>query len=189
VTSHFKTEGGTAKDYFEPEWHDRIIWDEVHYVLPAGRAATLPLQVETNIPKIENLFCPQVQMVIQPNGDVDPCCSVCLDDGVFVVGNLYRQTMPEVLVNMLSDMYLKIITHKGFEELCNIVRRYHPEYHLPPNIHSVCFMCNALRKADNFWMVNDAMQQYSSEMLFGNLEKLLTASEGAVNDEARRIPR
>lgn len=170
VTSHFRTKEGSAKDYFEPEWHPYIIWDECHYVLPVGRAKSLPRLVETNVP--QHLFCPKVQLVIQPNGDVDPCCSVCLDDGVFVVGNLYKQTMPEVLINMLSDMYLKIITHRGMEELEEIVQRYHPTFSLPPRQHSVCFMCNALRQADNFWMVHDAIQKYTAELILSNLNTL-----------------
>jgi MoaA/NifB/PqqE/SkfB family radical SAM enzyme len=166
VTSHFKTKQETAKDYFEPEWHSLILWDEDHYVLPVGRAKNLSFQVDVCVPT--NLFCPRVELVIQPNGDVEPCCSVCLEDGVFVVGNLYEQTMPEVLVNMLSDMYLKMITHRGLEELESVVRKYHPQYVLPPRSHSVCFMCNALRQADNFWMVKDAMQKYSTELIMGN---------------------
>lgn len=167
VSSHFLTDGGSGKDYFEPEWHDRIIWDESHYVLPVGRGTNLVRFVKNIVPT--HLFCPEVQMVIQPNGDVDPCCSVCLDDGVFVVGNLYRQSMPEVLTEMLSDVYLKVITHRGMNELENIVQRFFPEYSLPPRMHSVCYMCNALRQADNFWMVKVAMQEYGKEILLANL--------------------
>ncbi|MBO9129015.1 radical SAM/SPASM domain-containing protein [Bacillus sp. 165] len=171
VTSHFKSGEGSAKDYFEPEYHPHIIWDESHYVLPVGRAKQLPKE-SFKSSSLEHLFCPRVQMVIQPNGDVDPCCSVCLDDGVFVVGNLYRQTMPEVLVNMLSDMYLKIITHRGLDELEKIVQRYHPTYFLPKREYSVCYMCNNLRQQDNFWMVKDAMQKYTNELLIENLQKI-----------------
>jgi MoaA/NifB/PqqE/SkfB family radical SAM enzyme len=166
VTSHFKTKAGSAQDYFEPEWHALITWDEDHYVLPVGRAKQLLLPQTVDIPA--NLYCPIVQVVIQPNGDVEPCCSVCLDDGVFVVGNLYNQPMSEVLVSLLGDMYLKMITHRGLEELEVVVRTYHPQYRLPPRVHSVCFMCNALRQASNFWMVKDAMRQYSAELIRGN---------------------
>jgi hypothetical protein len=171
VTSHFKTKDGSAKDYFEPEYHPYIIWDESHYVLPVGRAKSLPKETYMKDMTEGPLLCPRVQVVIQPNGDVDPCCSVCLDDGVFVVGNLYRQSMPEVLVNMLSNMYLKMITHRGLDELEQIVRNYHPEYTLPPRQYSVCYMCNALRQSSNFWMVEDAMKQYSRELIYANLKK------------------
>ncbi len=171
VTSNFTTKEGSAKDYFEPEWHPYIIWDENHYVLPVGRSKLLQRKVPDRIPTDDQLYCPRVQMVIQPNGDVDPCCSVCLDDGVFVVGNLYRQTMPEVLVNMLGDVYLKVITHRGMLELERIVRRYHPQWKLPERVHSVCHMCNALRSADDFWMVRDAMRQHGMEILLSNIHK------------------
>lgn len=175
VTSNFTSPGKSAKQYFEPEWHDRIMWDENYYVLPVGRAKALPRLVKTRIPRDDQLFCPRVQMVIQPNGDVDPCCSVCLDDGVFVVGNLYRQSMPEVLTNMLGDVYLKVITHRGLEELEQIVQRHHPEWKLPPREHSVCHMCNGLRSREDFWMVEDAMRQYGMEILLTNLDASKTA--------------
>lgn len=163
VMSHFWTTEGTAKDFFEPEWHPLIEWNETHYVIPVGRAVSIPLQLEPSIPT--NLHCPMPQVVIQPNGDVEPCCAVALDDGVFVIGNLYEQPMSEILVEMLSDMYLKMITHRGLDELEVVVQRYHPEYNLPLRIHSVCYMCNALRKANNFWMVQDAMRSYALDLL------------------------
>lgn len=175
VTSHFKSKEGTAKDYFEPDLHPHIIWDESHYVLPVGRAKHLPRSSFSADRTEGPLLCPRVQVVIQPNGDVDPCCSVCLDDGVFVVGNLYRQTMPEVLVDMLGDVYLKTITHRGLDELERIVRRYHGGYALPERQYSVCYMCNALRQADNFWMVKDAMRQYGLELIRENLQKELVS--------------
>jgi hypothetical protein len=165
VTSNFNGPGGSAKDYFAPEWHDRIIWDENHQLMPVGRAKELTLIGPTEAPR--DLFCPAVEPVIQPNGDVEPCCAVCLDDGVFVVGNVYQQPMSEILVNLLSDMYLKLITHRGMDELEAIVQSYHPAYRLPPRLHSVCFMCNALRQSDQFWMVNDALARYSQDLLIG----------------------
>lgn len=165
VTSNFNGPGGSAKDYFEPEWHDRIRWDENHQLMPVGRAKELTLHGPAAVP--QNLFCPAVEPVIQPNGDVEPCCAVCLDDGVFVVGNVYRQSMAEILVALLGDMYLKLITHRGMDELEAIVQSYHPAYQLPPRIHSVCFMCNALRQSDQFWMVKDALARYSEDLLLG----------------------
>jgi hypothetical protein len=32
-------------------------------------------------------------------------------------------------------------------------------------------MCNALRQSSNFWMVEDAMKQYSRELIYANLKK------------------
>lgn len=169
VSSNYMSSGKSAKQYFEQEWHPFITWDENYYVLPVGRAKSLPRLVNTRIPADNELYCPRVQMVIQPNGDVDPCCSVCLDDGVFVVGNLYQQTMPEVLVNMLSDVYLKVIMHQGLLELEEIVQQFHPEWRLPPRDHSVCHMCNSLRSSTDFWMVEDAMRQYGMTLLLDNM--------------------
>lgn len=179
VASHFYTTDGTAKDYFEPEWHPLINWEERHYVLPVGRAENIT--VSTEIYRPTHLFCPGNELVIQPNGDVEPCCSVCLDDDVFVIGNLHKQSMLDVLTSLLGDAYLKIIAFRGMDELEAIVHRYHPDYVLPPRIHSVCSMCNALRRADNFWMVADAMQEYCSELILYNYS---STQEG--HDERKR---
>lgn len=169
IASTYKTDKGTAKDYFEPEWHKYIYWDENHNVLPVGRAKSFIKQIKTKEIQDDMLFCPIISIFIQTNGNVKPCCSVCLDDESFIVGNLYKENMPKVLVNMLGDMYLKIITHQGFIFLENIVKKYHKEWNLPSRDYSVCYMCNSIRKAHDFWKVSDAMDRYSIEYLLKNI--------------------
>jgi MoaA/NifB/PqqE/SkfB family radical SAM enzyme len=169
VTSHYMRPGKTPKHYFEPEWHPFLTWDEHDYLQPAGRARTLPRLVQTYTPSNRELYCPRAELVIQPNGDVEPCGSVCLEDGVYVVGNVYKQSMQEVLVNLLSDVYLRMIIHDGFQGMEAIVKQYHPQWKLPLPEHSVCYMCNSLRSRTDFWMVKDALKQYSQAMLLENL--------------------
>ena len=77
-------------------------------------------------------------MIIDPDGDVYPCCGFNRYNKGIVIGNIHRQTLDEIKNNAQINPVMIMLKFHSFSYLHTLLKR---EFALPDEADGLCDIC------------------------------------------------
>lgn len=90
----------------------------------------------------EEDYCegPGQALIVNPRGDVKPCCGFASDLDQLTIGNIYRDTVKDVIKNGRKHPYVGTVFKKGLTAIRDEILARDPES-LPGSTSNHCFFC------------------------------------------------
>jgi len=92
--------------------------------------------------KLKSTVCQyQGYLHVSTNGQVQPCCSPCFGGIPFNVGNIYNDSLEDILTNIQNNALMRMIINEGFEKLIKEAREKF-DLTFPDEFVDSCHLCN-----------------------------------------------
>jgi pyruvate-formate lyase-activating enzyme len=83
---------------------------------------------------------PGQALIVNPRGDVKPCCGFASDLDQLTIGNIYRQSVAEIIESGRNHPYVGKVFREGLTAIREEIRRRDPEA-FPGATSNHCFFC------------------------------------------------
>lgn len=146
-------------------------------VQPVGRgAATIPSSEVYFGNGVLGCCEQQLNLTIAPNGNVYPCCAGADMTDSLSCGNVHKESLADVVLNMRTDQVIREVIHGGTGQLIPIIQQLGFGDRLLPQYSGICHLCWDVFKDDE---LAGALRQYFQDKQF---EMLVGLMEGAKSD-------
>lgn len=99
-------------------------------------------------------------LAINPNLDVYPCCSQCIENTILNMGNLKERSLEDIINDILYNKVLNTVFIDGFTPFIEILNRKNIRY--PGLVSSHCEMCEYLFSSDWFLQILEDEKFYEN---------------------------
>jgi hypothetical protein len=113
-----------------------------NHLAPVERAEKLGGEGDWDGTWFEEDFCegPGQALIVNPRGDVKPCCGFASDLDQLTIGNIYRDTVKQVIRNGRKHPYVGTVFKKGLSAIRDEILARDPNA-LPGATSNHCFFC------------------------------------------------